>query len=84
MPDVRPPMSARPSISVGQAVSPDEVGAAPRVFVKDEVPTVMLFIPSVDGVSHSLAEFTKDEDLVSGLHHLTEVVRRLASGALAE
>ncbi|MGR6090793.1 hypothetical protein ACU4IU_09545 [Brevibacterium sp. CSND-B09] len=25
----------------------------------------------------------KDEDLVSGLHHLTEVVRRLAAGALA-
>lgn len=52
--------------------------------MKDEVPTVMLFIPSVDGVSHSLAEFTKDEDLVSGLQHLTEVVRRLAAGALAE
>lgn len=51
--------------------------------MKDEVPTVMLFIPSVDGVSHSLQEFTKDEDLVSGLHHLTEVVRRLAAGALA-
>jgi N-carbamoyl-L-amino-acid hydrolase len=51
--------------------------------MKDEVPTVMLFIPSVDGVSHSLAEFTKDEDLLSGLHHLTEVVRRLAAGTLA-
>lgn len=51
--------------------------------LKDTVPTVMLFVPSVDGVSHSLEEFTKDEDLLSGLHHLTEVVRRLASGALA-
>jgi N-carbamoyl-L-amino-acid hydrolase len=50
--------------------------------MKDQVPTVMLFIPSVDGISHSLAEFTKDEDLVSGLQHLTEVVRRLAAGAL--
>lgn len=50
--------------------------------MKDTVPTVMLFIPSVGGVSHSLQEFTKDEDLVSGLHHLTEVVRRLAAGAL--
>ncbi|MDN6135090.1 MAG: hydantoinase/carbamoylase family amidase, partial [Brevibacterium sp.] len=50
--------------------------------MKDTVPTVMLFVPSVGGVSHSLQEFTKDEDLVSGLHHLTEVVRRLAAGAL--
>src|SRR5699024_190886 len=47
------------------------------------VPTVMLFVPSVDGISHSLGEFTKDEDLVSGLRHLTEVVRPLAAGALA-
>lgn len=51
--------------------------------MKDTVPTVMLFVPSVGGVSHSLEEFTKDEDLLSGLHHLTEVVRRLAGGALA-
>lgn len=50
--------------------------------MKDTVPTVMLFVPSVGGVSHSLQEFTKDEDLVSGLHHLTEVVRRLAGGGL--
>jgi acetylornithine deacetylase/succinyl-diaminopimelate desuccinylase-like protein len=51
--------------------------------MKDTGPTVMLFVPSVDGISHSLDEFTKDEDLVSGLRHLTEVVRRLAAGALA-
>ncbi len=51
--------------------------------LKDTVPTVMLFVPSVAGISHNLEEFTKDEDLLSGLHHLTEVVRRLAGGALA-
>nr|WP_309130374.1 M20/M25/M40 family metallo-hydrolase [Brevibacterium sp.] len=51
--------------------------------MKDEAPTVMLFIPSVDGISHSLQEFTKDEDLVLELHHLTEVVLRLAAGAVA-
>ncbi|NNV09987.1 M20/M25/M40 family metallo-hydrolase, partial [Geobacillus sp. MMMUD3] len=51
--------------------------------LKDTVPTVMLFVPSVAGISHNREEFTKDEDLLSGLHHLTEVVRRLAGGALA-
>lgn len=51
--------------------------------LKDEVPTVMLFVPSVDGVSHNLAEFTRDEDLLAGLDHLTGVVRRLVAGALA-
>ncbi|MBL3699208.1 M20 family metallo-hydrolase [Leucobacter luti] len=50
--------------------------------MKDQVPTVMLFVPSVDGVSHNLAEYTRDEDLLAGIAHLTGVVRRLAAGAL--
>lgn len=52
--------------------------------MKDTVPTVMLFVPSVDGISHNLREFTKDEDLVAGVDHLTGVVRRLAAGALVD
>lgn len=50
--------------------------------MKDLVPTVMLFVPSVDGVSHNLNEFTRDEDLVAGVDHLSGVIRRLAGGAL--
>ncbi|WP_336992011.1 M20 family metallo-hydrolase [Leucobacter sp. VD1] len=50
--------------------------------MKDQAPTVMLFVPSVDGVSHNLNEFTRDEDLLAGVDHLTGVVRRLAGGAL--
>lgn len=50
--------------------------------MKDDVPTVMLFVPSVAGVSHNLDEFTRDEDLLAGVDHLTGVVRRLAAGAL--
>ena len=51
--------------------------------MKDEVPTVMLFVPSVDGVSHNLDEFTRDEDLLAGLQALTGVVRELVTGAIA-
>ena len=50
--------------------------------MKDLVPTVMLFVPSVDGVSHNLNEYTRDEDLIAGVDHLTGVLRKLASGAL--
>ncbi|GAA1315123.1 M20 family metallo-hydrolase [Leucobacter albus] len=50
--------------------------------MKDLVPTVMLFVPSVDGVSHNLNEYTRDEDLVAGVEHLTGVIGRLAEGAL--
>jgi N-carbamoyl-L-amino-acid hydrolase len=47
-------------------------------------PTVMMFIPSVEGVSHCEREFTKDEDMIEGLRALTELVRRLIDGALEQ
>ncbi len=52
--------------------------------MKDVAPTVMLFVPSVDGISHNLAEFTRDEDLLAGIQHLTGVVTRLAGGSLTD
>ena len=45
-------------------------------------PTVMLFVPSVDGVSHCEREFTRDEDLATGVSVLTEVAWRMLHGAL--
>ncbi|MFT4135116.1 M20 family metallo-hydrolase [Microbacterium sp.] len=45
-------------------------------------PSVMMFVPSVDGVSHCEREFTKDGDLVNGLAALTEVLAELLTGAL--
>lgn len=50
--------------------------------MKDLVPTVMLFVPSVDGVSHNEHEYTRDEDIVAGLHMLTDMVGRLTRGEL--
>jgi N-carbamoyl-L-amino-acid hydrolase len=47
-------------------------------------PSVMLFIPSVDGVSHCEREFSTDEDMVAGVDMLTGVARELVAGALAE
>jgi beta-ureidopropionase / N-carbamoyl-L-amino-acid hydrolase len=50
--------------------------------LKDAVPTVMLFVPSVEGISHNEAEYTRDEDALRGVELLTEVTRRLARGDL--
>ena len=50
--------------------------------MKDVVPTVFLFVPSVDGVSHNEAELTHDEDMLDGVRMLTETVRRLCDAAL--
>ncbi|MET3368478.1 UNVERIFIED_CONTAM: N-carbamoyl-L-amino-acid hydrolase [Jeotgalibacillus campisalis] len=52
--------------------------------MKDLVPTVMLFVPSVDGISHNEHEYTTDQDIVAGLTMLTEVVARLCDGALKD
>jgi N-carbamoyl-L-amino-acid hydrolase len=51
--------------------------------MKDIVPTVMLFVPSVDGISHNEHEFTTDADTVAGVAMLTEVLSRLCHGHLA-
>lgn len=50
--------------------------------MKEIVPTVMLFVPSVDGVSHNEGEYTHDKDVIAGLDVLTDVVRQLCLGAL--
>ena len=51
--------------------------------MKEIVPTVMLFVPSVEGISHNEREYTVDENMLAGLDVLTDVVRRLAHGELA-
>ena len=42
-------------------------------------PAILLFVPSVEGVSHSPEEYTRDEDLETGLTALTAVLARLLS-----
>jgi allantoate deiminase len=41
-------------------------------------PTILLFVPSKNGISHSPKEFTSLEDLETGIELLTEVLYKLA------
>ncbi|MGV9797489.1 M20 family metallo-hydrolase [Mycobacterium sp. NPDC003449] len=50
--------------------------------MKEIVPSVMLFVPSVEGISHAEAEYTADEDLCTGVDVLTEALARMLDGAL--
>ncbi|TQR84000.1 M20 family metallo-hydrolase [Mycobacterium hodleri] len=50
--------------------------------MKEIVPSVMLFVPSVEGISHAEAEYTADEDLCTGVDLLTESLARMLDGAL--
>jgi N-carbamoyl-L-amino-acid hydrolase len=40
------------------------------------LPTAMLFVPSIDGISHAFAEDTAEADLVAGLEVLAGAVTR--------
>jgi allantoate deiminase len=42
------------------------------------VPTAMLFVPSVEGRSHSAAEYTSPEDCARGVQVLATALHRLA------
>lgn len=41
-------------------------------------PTAMIFVPSIDGISHNPKELTKDADMIAGTNVLLDVVRNLA------
>jgi N-carbamoyl-L-amino-acid hydrolase len=45
--------------------------------MKETVPTVMLFVPSVDGISHNERELTSDGDMLAGLEMLAAAVERV-------
>ena len=48
-----------------------------------DVPTAMLFVPSIDGRSHDPAENTSDADIRRGARVYCETVRRiLAAGGI--
>lgn len=51
--------------------------------MKDVVPTVMLFVPSVEGISHNELEHTSDEDSLAGVQLFTEVITALVRGDIA-
>lgn len=43
------------------------------------VPTAMIFVPSVNGISHNPAEFTRDEDCIAGANVLLAAALKLAN-----
>jgi N-carbamoyl-L-amino-acid hydrolase len=54
------------------------------VNLREVVPTVMLFVPSVEGISHNEREYTTDEQMLAGLRMLTATTRRMVTGVLEE
>lgn len=48
---------------------------------QSKIPSILLFVPSVGGISHNTEEFTSDDDLLRGLAVLKRILARLISGA---
>jgi len=45
-------------------------------------PAAMIFVPSVDGISHNPHEYTKDTDWAAGANVLLDVVRKLETNRI--
>jgi allantoate deiminase len=82
------PMGMHPSVKAELQAAADACGVAWKPMVSGAghdsqvmatgVPTAMLFVPSVDGRSHSTAEYTTPEDAARGATVLAVALQRLA------
>lgn len=48
--------------------------------LKDHVPTIMLFVPSAEGITHNELERTSDDDMLAGLRLLEVLAARVVRG----
>jgi len=66
-----------------EAVAPDNWRKMPSGALHDAtnvsrlMPVAMLFVPSIDGISHAFAEDTDEDDLVAGVKVLAHAVVQL-------
>lgn len=85
--DIRPKyFLAKEGVEINQKIA-DELNMSTRlmstmaghdaVAINSVIPTMMLFIPSKDGISHCEREFTTDEDMVKGNRFLKESLKHL-------
>ena len=47
------------------------------VFISDIIPTGMIFVPSIKGMSHCPQEDTKEADLLAGVALTADVIRKI-------
>ncbi|MEY9977372.1 allantoate deiminase [Lysinibacillus sp. RC79] len=69
--------AAKDNVGDRYRVMPSGAGHDSQIFAK-YVPTAMLFVPSIGGISHNISEETKIEDLVKGIEVLSDVLYELA------
>lgn len=48
-----------------------------HIWMSEEVDTIMLFVPSKDGISHSPEEYSKYEDLARAVYVVSDMLSNL-------
>ncbi|MGE7094423.1 allantoate deiminase [Lysinibacillus sp. NPDC048646] len=69
--------AAKNNVGDRYKVMPSGAGHDSQIFAK-YVPTAMVFVPSIGGISHNINEETKLADLVKGIEVLSDVLYELA------
>lgn len=69
--------AAKNNVGDQYKLMPSGAGHDSQIFAQ-YVPTAMLFVPSIDGISHNINEETKIADLVKGIEVLIDVLYELA------
>lgn len=69
--------AAKDNVGDAYKVMPSGAGHDAQIFA-DFVPTAMLFVPSIGGISHNINEETDIKDLVKGIEVLKDVLYELA------
>ena len=72
-------VEAAEEIKLNEVKLPSWAGHDAQIFAKAGVPTGMIFVPSINGVSHAKEELSRPEEILHGVELLDVVLRKLTA-----
>lgn len=72
-------VEAAEEIKLNAVKLPSWAGHDAQIFAKAGVPTGMIFVPSINGVSHAKEELSRPEEILHGVELLDVVLRKLTA-----
>ena len=72
-------VEAAKEIKLDAVKIPSWAGHDAQIFAKAGVPTGMIFVPSINGISHAKEELSRQEEIFHGVELLDKVLRKLTA-----
>lgn len=72
-------VEAAAELELNAVKMPSWAGHDSQIFAKAGVPTGMIFVPSIDGISHAKEELSRPEEILKGVELLEKVLRKLTA-----